>query len=439
MADRQAPDVVEHGPFVRLDRKSIVSVLSHLAISRGKYVEIVGINEAAESLLLISQHERQADAATIASLREEVELLTAARDRWIERFAEVTEPGSMGAMSRRDIEIERAQAAESRVSVLEGALDDALEYIDDHVDVVDGSYGEPAPNRAMSLASSIRERIETRTRSLPVNAGPAWDHPTNRIYEPVEARAKEIFDGFEYDGTSTNPRWVGGNSFKQDEARALARSELHRVGHTPLNAPHDASAVISEIAKSGDDRRGVNAGSASSDGGVEGHAAVPLEIPAQRSGVSRNPLGDGSVKVGPHCEDAAGIESGPSEVLSPDTAPPPSNTLNSRVTAAPDTITVRRRKITKHIAKRMVELRERRDLTLQNIADLSGLTKSHIWDLEAGNAKNLTIDTMFRISRAFGVSFEYLIGKSGKEPDLHPEAMRIACEIDAMLRKAGRT
>jgi hypothetical protein len=50
-----------------------------------------------------------------------------------------------------------------------------------------------------------------------------------------------------------------------------------------------------------------------SDGGVEGHAAVPLEIPAQRSGESRDPLGDGSVKVGPHREDAAGIKPGPSE------------------------------------------------------------------------------------------------------------------------------
>ena len=50
-----------------------------------------------------------------------------------------------------------------------------------------------------------------------------------------------------------------------------------------------------------------------SDGGVDGHAAVPPEIPTQRSGESRDPLGDGSVKVGPHREDAAGIKPGPSE------------------------------------------------------------------------------------------------------------------------------
>lgn len=62
----------------------------------------------------------------------------------------------------------------------------------------------------------------------------------------------------------------------------------------------------------------VNAAGTSSDGGVEGHAAVPLEIPAQRSGASHDPLGDGSVKVGPHREDAAGVEPCPSEILSPD-------------------------------------------------------------------------------------------------------------------------
>ena len=53
----------------------------------------------------------------------------------------------------------------------------------------------------------------------------------------------------------------------------------------------------------------------SSSGGVEGHAAVPLEIPTQRSGASRDPLGDGSVKVGPHREDAAGIKPGPLDPL----------------------------------------------------------------------------------------------------------------------------
>ena len=35
-------------------------------------------------------------------------------------------------------------------------LDEIEEFLDNHSDVVDGSYGEPAPNKAMSLLSALR-------------------------------------------------------------------------------------------------------------------------------------------------------------------------------------------------------------------------------------------------------------------------------------------
>lgn len=54
-----------------------------------------------------------------------------------------------------------------------------------------------------------------------------WDHPGNRHHEQVEKLAEEIYGKFEYDGRGDKPRWVpGGNSVKQDQARALARAEL---------------------------------------------------------------------------------------------------------------------------------------------------------------------------------------------------------------------
>ena len=44
----------------------------------------------------------------------------------------------------------------------------------------------------------------------------------------LEARAAEIYGGFEYDGPGEKPPWVpGGNSFKQDEARTIARLEAN--------------------------------------------------------------------------------------------------------------------------------------------------------------------------------------------------------------------
>jgi hypothetical protein len=55
----------------------------------------------------------------------------------------------------------------------------------------------------------------------------AWDHSNNRSYEPVETRAKEIYDAWPYNGAGGKPGWVPrGNSVKQDEARELARREL---------------------------------------------------------------------------------------------------------------------------------------------------------------------------------------------------------------------
>lgn len=42
---------------------------------------------------------------------------------------------------------------------LVSALQEALEFVDGQVDVVDGDYGEPRPNRAMSLAQEIRQAL----------------------------------------------------------------------------------------------------------------------------------------------------------------------------------------------------------------------------------------------------------------------------------------
>lgn len=84
----------------------------------------------------------------------------------------------------------------------------------------------------------------------------------------------------------------------------------------------------------------------------------------------------------------------------------------------------------------MRELRAARGLSLQAVADRAGITKSHVWDLEQGGARNPTIGTAVGIATALGVSLDYLTGLTSAEPCLHPEALRIACEVDALLRRA---
>ena len=46
-----------------------------------------------------------------------------------------------------------------RIKKLEALLADCAEFLEPYSDVVDGSYGEPAPNAAMSLLSQINEEI----------------------------------------------------------------------------------------------------------------------------------------------------------------------------------------------------------------------------------------------------------------------------------------
>jgi len=44
-------------------------------------------------------------------------------------------------------------------------------------------------------------------------------------------------------------------------------------------------------------------------------------------------------------------------------------------------------------------------LSLQEVADRAGITKSHMWELEQGRSVNPTIWTVYGLSRALGVPF----------------------------------
>jgi hypothetical protein len=48
-------------------------------------------------------------------------------------------------------------ALQKKIAKLEAVLDEVEDFLEGQVDVVDGSYGEPAPNRAMSLMTEIQE------------------------------------------------------------------------------------------------------------------------------------------------------------------------------------------------------------------------------------------------------------------------------------------
>jgi Helix-turn-helix domain len=49
--------------------------------------------------------------------------------------------------------------------------------------------------------------------------------------------------------------------------------------------------------------------------------------------------------------------------------------------------------------------RTQRKLSLQEVADAAGMTKSHIWEMEDGRSKNPTVKAIYGLSVALGVPF----------------------------------
>jgi transcriptional regulator with XRE-family HTH domain len=95
-------------------------------------------------------------------------------------------------------------------------------------------------------------------------------------------------------------------------------------------------------------------------------------------------------------------------------------------------------KLIAQIAKRCADLREKRNLSLQEAGDRAGFTKSHMWEFEQGRSANPSIRMLLGLARAYGVSLDYIVGLNTAEPHLHPEALRIAGDVDRLLRNSGR-
>ena len=55
------------------------------------------------------------------------------------------------------------------------------------------------------------------------------------------------------------------------------------------------------------------------------------------------------------------------------------------------------------IGKKIKQVREQKQLTLEQLADLLGTDRQHIWNIEAGR-KNFTLDYLDKIAQALKVS-----------------------------------
>jgi len=90
------------------------------------------------------------------------------------------------------------------------------------------------------------------------------------------------------------------------------------------------------------------------------------------------------------------------------------------------------------LGTRIKLLRELRDMTLQQVADAAGLTKSHIWELEQGKSVNPTVNAVWGISAALCVSPAMLLGLDDRMPPVEPVALKIAGIVDREIKRAVR-
>lgn len=88
------------------------------------------------------------------------------------------------------------------------------------------------------------------------------------------------------------------------------------------------------------------------------------------------------------------------------------------------------------LGERIRNRRKALGLSLDKLAECADMSKSYIWEIENGKNKNPTIRTAYNLSRALGWSLAECIGVDPHSDPLSPDAMRIAHQIDVLLREA---
>lgn len=72
---------------------------------------------------------------------------------------------------------------------------------------------------------------------------------------------------------------------------------------------------------------------------------------------------------------------------------------------------------------KLKELRLKKGFSLQELADVVGVSKAHVWDLEQGRAKNPTIEVLKSLSTALGTTIADLLGEDPIGADGDNEAV----------------
>jgi len=68
------------------------------------------------------------------------------------------------------------------------------------------------------------------------------------------------------------------------------------------------------------------------------------------------------------------------------------------------------------LGEKLRKLRKEKGLTLDRLAELTGSSKSYIWELENKNPPRPSAEKVARIAEVFGVTSDYLVDEKEGEP-----------------------
>lgn len=91
------------------------------------------------------------------------------------------------------------------------------------------------------------------------------------------------------------------------------------------------------------------------------------------------------------------------------------------------------------LANRLKELRIRKKLSLQDLADHIGASKAHVWDLETGRSKNPTIELLTKLAQALGTSISDLVGENPDDDEQSPEVIAMYRDLKGLSENDRET
>jgi transcriptional regulator with XRE-family HTH domain len=77
------------------------------------------------------------------------------------------------------------------------------------------------------------------------------------------------------------------------------------------------------------------------------------------------------------------------------------------------------------LATRLIQLRNKKKQSLQDVAGAVGVSKAHIWELEKKRTDNPSMALVTRLADHFGVSVAYLVGEDIESADADGQLQRM--------------